>query len=70
VTIAVTSHKKTLSVFGVTKRSSTPDVPQDLREPEVLTGPMELLRDEVRSEIYSERTKRVKVKRKKFENKN
>ena len=47
-------------VLGVTKRSSTPDVPQELREPEILAKPMEYLEDDVREELYKKRTQRVR----------
>ena len=46
--------------MGVTDRSSTPDVPPDLRAPEILPKPMELLENETRSKIYKERTARVR----------
>ena len=47
-------------VLGVTDRSSTPDVPPDLRAPEILPKPMELLENETRAKIYKERTTRVR----------
>lgn len=47
-------------VLGVTDRSSTPDVPPDLRAPEILPKPMELLENETRAKIYKERTARVR----------
>ena len=45
---------------GVMKHSSTPDVPGELREPEVLSAPMEMLEEVERAKIYAERTKRVR----------
>ena len=47
-------------MLGVTDRSSTPDVPPDLRAPEILPKPMELLENETRAKIYKERTARVR----------
>ena len=48
-------------VLGVTKRSSTPDVPDELRAPEVLEAPMEMIPNAEREKIYKERTKRVRA---------
>ena len=54
------SKPNTPWVLGVTKRSSSPDVPAELRAPEILSKPMEYLSDSVRAEIYKQRTDRVR----------